>query len=86
MIFEKGIDCVPSPKQPTKTTSATTQAELTHTHQRLRVRVRLEAVAASNVASVDFKGSNESDAGGGLSDGASIVGFTNDFPEEYGLV
>ncbi len=76
---------MPSPKHPTKTTTVTTQAALTHSHQRLRVSVRPEAVAALNDASGDTERSNESAAGGGLSDDASRVGFTNDLPEEYGL-
>ena len=75
---------MPNPKHPTKTTTVTTQAALTHSHQRLRVSVRPEAAAALNAALVDTELSNENAAGGGLSDGASSVGFTNDFPEEYG--
>jgi hypothetical protein len=39
-----------------------------------------------NAAPVDTELFNESAAGDGLRDGASSVGFTNDFPKEYGLV
>jgi hypothetical protein len=39
-----------------------------------------------NAALVDTELSKENAAGGELSDGVSSVGFTNDFPEEYGLV
>jgi hypothetical protein len=75
---------VPKPKHPTKTISAATQAPLTHTHQRPRVNVRPETVAALTAECVDTERSNESVAGDGLSDDAPRVGFTNNFPKEYG--
>ena len=76
---------MPNPKHPTKATTAKTQAKLTQVHQRLRVSVRLDTEAILSDLVAETERSNESAAGDGLSDGASSVGFTNDFPEKYGL-